>query len=41
VNPIKQPLGPDVISKLPADKAAELTGQSFFPGLISAPFTPG
>jgi hypothetical protein len=34
-------LGPDVIGTLPADKAAELTGQSFFPGLISGPFHSG
>jgi MFS family permease len=41
VNPVQQLLGPDVIGKLPADKAAELTGQSFFPGLISGPFHSG
>jgi MFS family permease len=41
VNPVQQLLGPDVIRTLPADKAAELTGQSFFPGLISGPFHSG
>jgi len=41
VNPVKQLLGPDVIAKLPADKATELTGQAFFPGLISGPFHSG
>ncbi|HEV7657618.1 MAG TPA: MFS transporter [Mycobacteriales bacterium] len=41
VNPVRQLLGPDVISALPPDKAAQLTGQSFFPGLISGPFHSG
>jgi MFS family permease len=41
VNPVQQLLGPDVISRLPADKVAELTGRSFFPGLISGPFHSG
>ena len=41
VNPVQQLLGPDVIGTLPADKAAELTGRSFFPGLISGPFHSG
>jgi hypothetical protein len=41
VNPVRQLLGPNVIARLPADKAAELTGQSFFPGLISGPFHSG
>jgi MFS family permease len=41
VNPVQQLLGPDVVSALPAGKAAEITGQSFFPGLISGPFHSG
>ena len=41
VNPVQQLLGPTVIGALPADKAAELTGRSFFPGLISGPFHSG
>ncbi len=41
VNPVQRLLGPDVIGALPADKAAELTGQSFFSGLISGPFHSG
>ncbi len=41
-NPIKQLLGPTgVLSHLPASNAAVLTGQKFFPGLISQPFHHG
>jgi len=39
-NPVQTLLGP-VISKLPASHAAYLTGHSFFPSLISAPFEHG
>jgi len=39
-NPIKMLLGP-VLAKLPASHAAYLTGHSFFPSLISAPFHAG
>ena len=39
-NPLQTLLGP-VLSTLPADAAARLTGQSFFPSLIAAPFTRG
>jgi MFS family permease len=39
-NPIQTLLGP-VISKLPASHAAYLTGHTFFPSLISAPFEHG
>jgi MFS family permease len=41
VNPVQQLLGPDVLGRLPADKAAQLTGRGFFPGLISGPFHSG
>jgi MFS family permease len=41
-NPIKELLGPTgVLAHLPASKAAVLTGQKFFPGLISQPFHHG
>jgi MFS family permease len=41
-NPIKELLGPSgVLAHLPAANAARLTGQSFFPGLISQPFHHG
>jgi len=41
-NPIKGLLGPTgVLSKLPAHNAAVLTGDQFFPRLISAPFHHG
>jgi hypothetical protein len=41
-NPIKELLGPTgVLSHLPASHAALLTGQRFFPGLISGPFHHG
>ena len=39
-NPIKMLLG-SALSKLPASHAAYLTGHSFFPSLISAPFQHG
>jgi len=39
-NPIQMLLGP-ALSKLPASHAAFLTGHSFFPSLISAPFHTG
>jgi hypothetical protein len=39
-NPIKMLLG-SAISKLPASHAAYLTGHTFFPSLISAPFHHG
>jgi hypothetical protein len=39
-NPIGTLLGP-VVSKLPASRAAYLTGHSFFPALISASFQHG
>jgi MFS family permease len=39
-NPIQMLLGP-VLTKLPASHAAYLTGHSFFPSLISAPFAHG
>jgi MFS family permease len=41
-NPIKELLGPTgALTHLPAANAARLTGQSFFPGLISQPFHHG
>jgi hypothetical protein len=39
-NPIQMLLGP-ALTKLPAGNAAYLTGHSFFPSLISAPFQAG
>jgi hypothetical protein len=39
-NPVQTLLGP-VLSKLPASHAAYLTGHTFFPSLISAPFSHG
>jgi MFS family permease len=39
-NPIQMLLGP-VLTKLPASHAAYLTGHSFFPSLIAAPFHAG
>jgi MFS family permease len=39
-NPVRTLLGP-VITKLPASHAAYLTGHTFFPSLISAPFQHG
>jgi MFS family permease len=40
-NPIKTLLGPQVLSSLPAAKAAYLTGPHFFPSLISSAFIHG
>jgi MFS family permease len=39
-NPVQTLLGP-VVSRLPASHAAYLTGHTFFPSLISAPFSRG
>jgi hypothetical protein len=39
-NPVQTLLG-NVVSKLPAKNAAYLTGHTFFPSLISAPFEHG
>jgi hypothetical protein len=41
VNPVQHLLGPSVLSHLPAASQATLTGQSFFPSLISGPFHGG
>jgi MFS family permease len=40
-NPIQSLLGPDVLHALSPADAATLTGKSFFPKLISAPFSEG
>lgn len=40
-NPIQALLGPNALQQLPADHAAYLTGRSFFPALISPPFSRG
>jgi len=40
-NPIQQLLGPHVLGSLSAQNQAVLTGRSFFPHLISAPFRAG
>ncbi len=40
-NPIQTLLGPTVLHQLPAGHAAYLTGRSFFPALISGPFSDG
>ena len=40
-NPIAELLGPQVLGALPPGNAAELTGLSFFPRLISGPFHDG
>jgi hypothetical protein len=40
-NPIAQLLGQKLIHKLPAADVSALTGRSFFPSLISAPFRSG
>jgi MFS family permease len=40
-NPIQSLVGPHVLSSLPAASQAALTGRSFFPNLISAPFHSG
>jgi hypothetical protein len=40
-NPIQTLLGPQVLGALPPGKAAFLTGQRYFPELISGPFAHG
>lgn len=40
-NPIEQILGPGVLHHLSRANVAALTGQSFFPSLISSPFRAG
>jgi MFS family permease len=40
-NPVEALLGPQVIGQLPADQAARITGQEFFPQLISDPVHSG
>jgi MFS family permease len=40
-NPVQSLLGPGVLAQLPAGHAAYLTGRSFFPALISGPFSDG
>ncbi|WP_449768945.1 MFS transporter [Kitasatospora griseola] len=40
-NPIRELLGPHVLSTLPASNAQTLTGREFFPHLISGPFHDG
>jgi MFS family permease len=40
-NPIRELLGDDVLNKLPAANEQALTGQQFFPNLISGPFHDG
>ena len=40
-NPMQQLLGPKVLSSLPPQNAATLTGHQFFPNLISGPFHHG
>ena len=40
-NPVQTLLGPDVLASMPADRAAEVTGQQFFPRLISDPVHSG
>ncbi len=40
-NPIQTLLGPQVLANLPPGHAAYLTGRSFFPTLISGPFSEG
>jgi MFS family permease len=37
-NPVEHLLGPQVLESLPHGQAAELTGRSFFPRLMSGPF---
>jgi hypothetical protein len=41
VNPIQHLLGPSVLSHLPAASRATLTGESFFPSLLTGPFHSG
>ncbi len=40
-NPVQTLLGPHVLGQLPAANAHYLTGRSFFPSLISGPFSDG
>jgi len=40
-NPVEALLGPSVLAQLPADQAARVTGQEFFPQLISDPVHSG
>ena len=40
-NPMQQLLGTHVLSTLPAQNAATLTGRDFFPNLIAGPFHHG
>jgi len=40
-NPIGHLLGPSALAHLPAAKAAELTGRTFLPGLLTGPFEAG
>lgn len=40
-SPMKELLGPSVLHALPAGRSAVVTGHSFFPSLISAPFHAG
>jgi MFS family permease len=40
-NPVQHLVGAQVLSQLPAAQAATLTGRSFFPSLITAPFRAG
>nr|WP_148590023.1 MFS transporter [Streptomyces sp. WAC01526] len=40
-NPVRTLLGPQVLDRLPPDRAAYLTGREFFPQLISQPFSDG
>ena len=40
-NPVRTLLGPEVLGAMPASKAAEITGQQFFPRLISDPVHSG
>jgi len=40
-NPLGTLLGPNVLSTLPQDTVANITGRSYFPNLIAAPFKHG
>jgi len=40
-NPIGHLLGPSALAHLPAARAAELTGRTFLPGLLTGPFQAG
>jgi hypothetical protein len=40
-NPVQHLIGPQVLSHLTTAQQATLTGRSFFPGLIAAPFKDG